>query len=234
MKPILLSFLLALIFASCTTAYKSGQTPDDVYYSPERPRASEEYVRVDDDRNSKKYRHYDEESYDDRYVRMKVRNRLMWSELDYYYNDPYAYNYNRNRYYYNTSYNPYTTWNCYYNPYYIPYYSNGIFVNSKNHTYNKPRTYNLHVFDTPGSNNPKSTGVNRDRRIFDSDNRSYNTPRNSGADLRNVFGGSSNNSNSGSSSNSPSRSTESSGKSSSSSGSDSKSSSGGNAPVRKF
>ena len=41
---------LALVFASCTTAYKSGQTPDDVYYSPARPQ--EEYVRTEkkDDR----------------------------------------------------------------------------------------------------------------------------------------------------------------------------------------
>ncbi|MBK8951779.1 MAG: hypothetical protein IPM85_05095 [Chitinophagaceae bacterium] len=46
MKPQLL--LLALTVAalsSCTTAYKTGQTPDDVYYSPLPQR--DEYVRVE-------------------------------------------------------------------------------------------------------------------------------------------------------------------------------------------
>ena len=51
MKPsILLLALTAAAFSSCTTAYKTGQTPDDVYFSPTRPQ--EEYVRVEkqDDR----------------------------------------------------------------------------------------------------------------------------------------------------------------------------------------
>ena len=33
---ILLIALSVAAFSSCTTAYKSGQTPDDVYYSPAR------------------------------------------------------------------------------------------------------------------------------------------------------------------------------------------------------
>ena len=50
MKSILPLLSLLIVFASCTTAYKSGQTPDDVYFSPARPQ--EEYVRVEkeDDR----------------------------------------------------------------------------------------------------------------------------------------------------------------------------------------
>ncbi|RYZ23968.1 MAG: hypothetical protein EOO10_20725, partial [Chitinophagaceae bacterium] len=43
----------ALVLASCSTAYKTGQTPDDVYYSPERQR--DEYVRVEKD-NDRQYR----------------------------------------------------------------------------------------------------------------------------------------------------------------------------------
>ena len=51
MKSFLPLLSLALVFASCSTAYKTGQTPDDVYYSPERPQA--EYVRVDDEDDDK-------------------------------------------------------------------------------------------------------------------------------------------------------------------------------------
>jgi len=47
MKSFLPLLSLTLVFASCTTAYKSGQTPDDVYFSPERPQA--EYVSVKDE-----------------------------------------------------------------------------------------------------------------------------------------------------------------------------------------
>ena len=68
---ILLLALIVVALSSCTTAYKTGQTPDDVYYSPVRPQ--DEYVRMEreDDRS---YR-YEEDFYEDRYLRMKVRNR---------------------------------------------------------------------------------------------------------------------------------------------------------------
>src|SRR5690606_29231172 len=85
MKSMLPLLATALIFASCSTAYKSGQTPDDVYYSPERP--ADEYVRVDK-KDDRRYR-YDEGAYrDDRYLRMKIRDRR-YSGL---YDDYYSYN----------------------------------------------------------------------------------------------------------------------------------------------
>lgn len=34
---ILLVALSVAAFSSCSTAYKTGQTPDDVYYSPVKP-----------------------------------------------------------------------------------------------------------------------------------------------------------------------------------------------------
>ncbi|MFN2457905.1 MAG: hypothetical protein ABR502_06880, partial [Chitinophagaceae bacterium] len=187
MKSLLLCLSIALVFGSCTTAYKSGQTPDDVYFSPERPRPTDEYVKVDEDRSTK-YRYQEEDNYEDRNIRMKVRNRRAWSDLDYYYSDPYAYNYYRN-YYYNNYYNnywtPYTSWNYYYNPYYSPYYSKVIVVNPKSPAYNQPRTYNLHVFDDTNSNNPRAP---KRSRVFDnSGDRNYNAPRrDAGSDLRGV------------------------------------------------
>ena len=52
-RQILLLAITAAALSSCTTAYKTGQTPDDVYFSPTRPQ--DEYVRVkekEDDRIS--------------------------------------------------------------------------------------------------------------------------------------------------------------------------------------
>ena len=43
-SKILLLALIVAVLSSCTTAYKTGQTPDDVYYSPTRPQ--DEYVRT--------------------------------------------------------------------------------------------------------------------------------------------------------------------------------------------
>ena len=37
--------LTVAVFSSCTTAYKTGQTPDDVYFSPVRQQ--DEYVQVE-------------------------------------------------------------------------------------------------------------------------------------------------------------------------------------------
>jgi hypothetical protein len=51
MKSFLPLLSLTLVFVSCTTAYNTGQTPDDVYFSPERPQA--EYVRAEDQEEDK-------------------------------------------------------------------------------------------------------------------------------------------------------------------------------------
>ena len=62
MKSYLPLLSLVLVFASCSTAYKTGQTPDDVYFSPERQR--DEYVRVEkkDDRRYEKNKYQNVES----------------------------------------------------------------------------------------------------------------------------------------------------------------------------
>ena len=43
-SQILLLALTVAALSSCTTAYKTGQTPDDVYFSPARPQ--DEYVQI--------------------------------------------------------------------------------------------------------------------------------------------------------------------------------------------
>jgi hypothetical protein len=183
MKSLLLLLSSVLLLASCSTAYRSGQTPDDVYFSPGRQKA--EYVRAseDDNRRTREEEYYSYE--DDRYLRYKVRNRSRWSYLDDYYRDPYAY---RNRKYH--YYDPYY-WNgrAYWNYYYNPYGAHIIFTNPRATVYNRPRTYNLHVFDNPNTNsyNPKLPNSGS-RQYNNPGDRSDNRSRNVGNDLRNIFG----------------------------------------------
>ena len=127
MRPsILLLALAAVTITSCTSAYKSGQTPDDVYFSPQRTQT--EYVAAKDRDDDPGYYNGDD-YYGDRYLQMKVRNRYQWSYLDdYYYNDRYSYGFGGGYSYYNGlyGYNPWSPasyWNYYYNPYYSSFYN---------------------------------------------------------------------------------------------------------------
>src|SRR5690606_21952096 len=129
-STIFMLVIASVVFSSCATAYKTGQTPDDVYYSPAQP--AEEYVRVDK-QNDRYYRgsrsqDYQQDYYEDRFLRMRLHNRYRWSALDdYYFHNSYAYNYYGH---YNNWYSPwnsYWAWNSYYNPYNpfcggLPYY----------------------------------------------------------------------------------------------------------------
>lgn len=223
--------LLALSFlASCTTAYKSGQTPDDVYFSPEREQGI--YVRADENSSYRRYdtRNRDQDYYEmqnDRYLRMRVADRNRWSYVDDYYRNPYAYNYYSNHHYYNNTYwNARNYWNYYYNPYATPV----IVMNPKSSVPNRPRMFNLHVFDSPetSSKNPKMP-ANRYREYnTPSNQRSVDNSRNRGNEMRDVFGSRGNNSSSNSNSSEGTKS------SSNNSGSNSSGSKGSNTPVRKF
>jgi hypothetical protein len=96
MKNTLLFALLGigLLSTSCSTAYKSDQTPDDVYYSPGRPMEERVNTRVEEEKKQQ----YDEyvTNMDDRYLRMKVSNYNRWFMLDdyTYWNDS-RYDFNR-------------------------------------------------------------------------------------------------------------------------------------------
>lgn len=118
-KNVLPLMLMLALFASCSSAYRTAQTPDDVYYSPGK---AKEYAAVknDDDKsnddqysrnNRRSQRESDYEDYtsssDDNYLRMKIQNRYQWNGLDdndYWYSPNYAYN----NYYGFNSFNPYS------------------------------------------------------------------------------------------------------------------------------
>ncbi|MFY7899730.1 MAG: hypothetical protein ACOVNY_06070 [Chitinophagaceae bacterium] len=63
--------LFVFLFTSCSSVYKTGQTPDDVYYSPVREGA----VVEKEERNISR-------DPEDRYLRMKVANRNRWGVID--------------------------------------------------------------------------------------------------------------------------------------------------------
>jgi hypothetical protein len=146
-SSILLLAFAVLAFSSCTTAYKSGQTPDDVYYSPAREQ--DEYVVVD-----KKEDHSyagSEEYYEDRYLRYRTRSPYRWSALDdYYYNPSYAWQYGG----YTSWSNPYSSYHCW-NNYYNPYYGGGIIITKPVYNYrppSRPIAFNPGSYNSGGGN----------------------------------------------------------------------------------
>ena len=241
MKPsILLLALTAAAFSSCTTAYKTGQTPDDVYYSPTRPQ--EEYVRVE--KQDDRYYRGSDDYYGDRFLRMRIQDRYRWSALDdyYFYNtfaySPYGY-YNS----WNNPWNNYYTWNNFYNPYYggIPYYPGAIIIKNPK-TYNPPSravVFNPNSYSN-NSNVNRQVGGRSLSNSYNNTNTRYNNSNNNnrsslGESVRKVFSNSNSNSdyNSNSNNSTPTRSyTPSTNSNSSSRSSSSSSSSSGGGVTR--
>jgi hypothetical protein len=129
----------ATVLGSCSTMYKSGPTPDDVYFSPAAPESGyvsrENYDRYDDRGGSYEDGYVD---MSDRYLRMKSSSRRRWSAFDddfMYWNNPYWNNsmmFNRwSRPGMGLSYgfgpmswgNPFMGYNPYMNPYMNPFMS---------------------------------------------------------------------------------------------------------------
>jgi hypothetical protein len=169
-----LLFVIATVsIASCSTAYKSGQTPDDVYYSP---------VRGIDEKDNREDEEDRSDNYEEREIRMATRDRR-WRDI----NDDYDYRYDPYRYGYNYGY--------YYNPYYYnrPVYIPGCtIINPKNTT---PRMTNLGSYNnnTLVVSDPKSGQTK-----WVKSTRSYNNSNNNGSFVRRILTPSSTNSSAGS------------------------------------
>ena len=208
-KLLLLAVSVAAI-SSCTTLYKSGQTPDDVYYSPGRT-----YVDGQQEEKVETKKVY---TNDDAAIRMGIYDSR-WRYLNDYSYSPYNYGFNHG---------------YYYNPYFWPYpvYSPS-FTTPSNPKVTTPRANNLSGYGPARSYNntqinPKTGRIEPVRR-YNNGNANGSAVGNA---LRKVLGGSDNNTSSNSynnsnNSNNNTRSyTPSSSSSSSSSGSRSSSSSG--------
>ncbi len=159
-KPLKMKTILLLLgvvtLASCSTMYKSGQTPDDLYYA--KPK---EAVTV---KKSNRYERLDN-VYEERQIRMSAYD-YRWRSLDAQYNyddnySPYIYGYN---------------YGYYYNPYYCSYPVYGqsvVFVNPKNTTI---RTTNLASYNNTITTYTSSKGAtNSSKRIVV---RGYNNSNN--------------------------------------------------------
>ncbi len=245
------AMILLIGFTSCSTAYRTGQTPDDVYFSPTRE--VDEYVTVQ--KNDDRYYSSGDDYYEDRFLRMRVQNRYRWSALDdYYFNTPYAFHYTSFYGGWNNPWNSYWTWNNFYNPYYNnffnPYWGAGfggpVFVKNtvRYNPPSRPVAFNPMSYVGNVSSGNRNGAINNNRYIgnYNNNSRYNNNNRNNnsfGNSARRVFSGNNNsnygNNNSHSNQNTytPSRSynpTSNSG--SSSSGRSSSSSSSGSGSVR--
>ncbi|MEO6537253.1 MAG: hypothetical protein ABIT07_00035 [Ferruginibacter sp.] len=137
----LLLAVSAAVLASCSTTYKSGQTPDDVYYSPKRALEENHNRQQDEVKNV---------SSEDREIRMSTYDRR-WRSIDTDYN--YDYSYSPYRYGYDYGY--------YYNPYYYPcpVYTKGVAIRNPINT--TPRTANLRTYSNSNTliTNQKTSGT---------------------------------------------------------------------------
>jgi hypothetical protein len=135
----LLVALSVVAFSSCSTAYKTGQTPDDVYYSPTKI--------IEKDTRSERQEQVKIVRRDDYEINMGIRD-YRWRDFS----DDYRYDYSP---YYYATYNTYN-YGYYYNPYYYPWaiYTGKITysppVNST------PRMVNLNAYN--GYNTRVATG----------------------------------------------------------------------------
>jgi hypothetical protein len=195
MKSSLLITAVALLGLGSCSVYKSGQTPDDVYFSPAKEKDS--YVAAN--MRSDRYSGYEYDNPDDRWLRMRVRDPYRWSTFD-------DYGYGYANYGYNSwAYNPYSLsysyfspfgWNSYWmwNNYYNPYYSQIVVLNPKTQpaVYNRVRNLSLSSYTNRNYNNRNNPNV-RPRMRLGSSNAGYNNSNSGlGSSIRKVFSGANN------------------------------------------
>ena len=173
-KTLLLALSVAAI-SSCSTAYKTGQTPDDVYYSPVR--VVEVKEKQNDNRNQVRYQRED-----DYEITMGIRDRR-WRDFS----DDYSYNSSPYNYATCKTYN----YGYYYNPYYYPWaiYTSKLTYSAPVNT--TPRMVNLNAYNGYNSRvatgkttgtvtwaNPSTQYNNSNRSSNRSEAREYIVPRN--------------------------------------------------------
>lgn len=197
-SKILLLALSVAALSSCSTAYKTGQTPDDVYYSPARVIEND---NRSDERNQVRY-----QPATDYEITMGIRDRR-WRDFS----DDYNYRYSPYNYATCNTYN----YGYYYNPYYYPWaiYTGKLTYSAPVNT--TPRMVNLNAFNgyntrvaagkTTGTlswSNPSTQYNNSNRSSTRREGRTIILPQNNNSSNNNsrTYTPSSSNSSSGSSS----------------------------------
>ena len=166
-KLLLLALSVAAL-SSCSTAYKTGQTPDDVYYSPVRVVEEKKYTEPERDRYTVR---------NDYEITMGIRDRR-WREFrhDYEYdNSPYNYCYANN----------YTNHGYYYNPYYYPWAIYTTKVTYRAPVNTTPRMVNLNAYN--GYNTRVASGKTNGTMTFSNSSSQYNNSNRSGSRIGNIL-----------------------------------------------
>lgn len=167
-SKILLFALSVAAFSSCSTAYKTGQTPDDVYYSPVKVVEERKETKREEDRYQKTNNDYE--------ITMSIRDRR-WRDFrdDYQYdNSPYNYCYCNCK---NTGY--------YYNPYYYPWAIYTISPTYKTPLNTIPRMVNLNTYN--GYNSRVAAGKTNGTLNMSTSSSQYNNSNRSGSRLGNIL-----------------------------------------------
>jgi hypothetical protein len=160
-------FLLGIIavFTGCSSAYRVGQTPDDVYYSP-APQVNT-YVTTTNQQDRDSYGYNNNYNSEDFAIRRGINDPRYRSNISL----DFGYGYNPYDYYGSSFYSPYSSYyspysypgislypynyyssySSYYNYYYPPVYytskSSGVISN-----YRGPRQYNMGVYNNTNIN----------------------------------------------------------------------------------
>lgn len=147
MKKLFIPAVLSgLLLVGCSSAYRTGQTPDDVYYSssPNVPVVRAEATAARSVQGNQPESDGEYQSYwgnaDDNYLKMKVQNGGRWNAIDdYSYWNGYSYNngFTFNPYMYNYNYSAFNT----YNPWGFQNYGNYWGHNSWYNGYGYPYGY---------------------------------------------------------------------------------------------
>ena len=214
--------LVGLIMAgmsSCAT-YRSGQTPDDVYYSPERPFNA--YVEVDRDQDDRVS--FNDRNLEDRRLRQQIRDPRFRFEDDLFWNTPRfnswgwnTWNDPHNIWGWNNWNNPHNSWgwNNWNNPHNSWGWNNGWNMHGfgLNNRFNSPFIFipgsnNLLVISGPGRSthntgirysapiqrfNNAGTNYNYGKTPTGTGSRYFNNNQNTNSTRRNGFFGGSNN-----------------------------------------
>ncbi len=167
-SKILLFVLSVAAFSSCSTAYKTGQTPDDVYYSPVKVVEEKTETKREEQRYENRKNDYE--------ITMSIRDRR-WRNFrdDYDYdNSPYNYCYCNC---YHTGY--------YYNPYYYPWAIYTVTPTVKTPVNSTPRMVNLNAYN--GYNTKVAAGKTNGTLNMSTSSSQYNNSNRSGSRLGNIL-----------------------------------------------
>ncbi len=167
-SKILLFALSVTAFSSCSTAYKTGQTPDDVYYSPVKVVEERRETKREEDRYEKVNNDYE--------ITMGIRDRR-WRDF-------------RNEYEYDNSPYNYCVCNCnssgyYYNPYYYPWAIYTTKVTYSKPVNTTPRMVNLNTYN--GYNSKVAVSKTNGTLFNTNGSAQYNNSNRSGSRLGNLL-----------------------------------------------